>query len=56
MSKKSIFLKTGFYALSIIWTAWLIFKSKDTICFNIFDGYMTIFSVGGSMILNDFIR
>ncbi len=56
MARVYVWLKTGFYALSIIWTVWLILKSKDTPCFNLFDSYMTLLSVGGSMILNEFIK
>lgn len=44
-------LKGGLYTVSILWTAWLIFKSN-----NMIDGYITAVIMLSSMIINDLVR
>ncbi|MBT4540393.1 hypothetical protein HOC35_02675 [Candidatus Woesearchaeota archaeon] len=46
-------LKAGLYVMSIIWTVWLIIKSYNSVCFSIIDGYLTVFVLLSSMIIND---
>ena len=49
-------LKGILYFMSIIWTVWLLTKSWNTICFDIFDSYVTILTLGGSMVVNDMVH
>lgn len=49
-------LKAILYLVSVIWTIWLIVKSYGTECFSMFDSYITIMVLLGSMILNDLIN
>jgi len=43
-------LKASLYTISILWAAWLIFKSN-----NLFDSYITVIVLLLSMIFNDLL-
>jgi len=45
------YIKVGLYMSSIIWTAWLIFKSTEML-----DSYITVIIMMSSMIINDLMR
>lgn len=43
-------LKGVLYFISVLWSAWLIFKSK-----NLVDGYITVIILLSSMVVNDLL-
>lgn len=44
------------YAISVLWTAYLIFSTYGTNCFDLINTYLTLITLLLSMIFNDLIR